>query len=74
MNALLILIIAGFTGILSLIGFRRAQVIESTPNVDLNLLPITAQEFTIAGIFFGTATLALVTLSIVIAALNRKFR
>jgi hypothetical protein len=74
MNALLILVIAGFTGLFSLIGFRRAQVIESAKNVDPNLLPISAQEFTIAGIFFGTATLILVTLSVVIAILNRVSR
>jgi hypothetical protein len=74
MNALLVLIIAGFTGLFSLIAFRRAQVIESAVNVDPNHLLFSAQEFTIGGIIFGTITLCLVTLSVVIATLNRVSR
>jgi hypothetical protein len=72
MNALLVLIIAGFTAAFSAICFRRAYLIETRENVDVNLLVISAQEFTGAGIVFGIMATMLVLLSIVIASLNRR--
>ena len=71
MNALLVAILAGFTGLFSAIAFRRAQVIESATNVDPNHLLFSAQEFTIGGIVLAIVTTVLLILSAVIASLNR---
>jgi hypothetical protein len=75
MSAVLILIISGFTGLFTLIAFRRAEVIGAAVDADPNRILISAQEFTIGGIFFGIITLCLVTLAIVTAvieSLNRR--
>lgn len=74
MNALLVLIIAGFVAMISAISFRRADLIEAKENLDVNRLLISAQEYTGAGIVFGIMATALVLLSVVIAALNRNSR
>ena len=72
MNALLVAIIAGFTGLFSAIAFRRAQVIGSAVNADPNHILFSAQELTIFGIVLATTTTVLLILSVVIASLNRR--
>jgi hypothetical protein len=75
MSAVLILIISGFTGLFTLIAFRRAEVIGRAVDADPNHILFSAEEFTIGGIFFGTVTVCLVTLAIitaVIESLNRR--
>lgn len=72
MNGLLVLVIAGFTGLFSLIGLRQAQKINATPNLDPNHLLFSADEFLVFATIFGIATIALLGAAVALFVTNRR--